>query len=214
MQSARMTRCLPLAAIGSFHAHIYVEGAAQRATALALREQIGERFRVALGRVHDVPVGPHARPMYQAAFDAETFGNFVPWLMLNRQGLVVFVHPNTRNERRDHPVHALWMGEVQEIVGPEHLSDDIDAEVQREPNTQPTLAPQASGLRVAQRVVHRHDRRQDRAHVARKRRAGESHHRGGQHKTAGDLRLLAEEIGHLPRRVLQLGERIGGMGAQ
>ncbi|HEX4509914.1 MAG TPA: DOPA 4,5-dioxygenase family protein, partial [Burkholderiaceae bacterium] len=68
-----MTTLLPLSAIGSFHAHIYFEGAAQRATAMALREQIGERFRVTLGRVHDVPVGPHARPMYQAAFDAATF---------------------------------------------------------------------------------------------------------------------------------------------
>ena len=131
----------PLAAIGSFHAHVYFDGPAQRETALALREQIGARFTVTLGRVHDRLVGPHARAMYQVAFDVALFGNFVPWLMLNRQGLTVLVHPNTRDERRDHLVHALWMGEVLDIVGPEHLAADMDAEPPPPPNTQATIAP-------------------------------------------------------------------------
>jgi aromatic ring-cleaving dioxygenase len=141
--SGRMTTPSPqpLAGIASFHAHVYFADAAQRATALALREQIGARFAVTLGRVHDRLVGPHARAMYQVAFDVATFGNFVPWLMLNRQGLTVLVHPNTRNERADHLVHALWMGEVLEIVGPEHLAADTEAELPPPPNTQPTIAP-------------------------------------------------------------------------
>ena len=140
VQNGRMTTpTLPLAAIGSFHAHVYFEGAAQREIAMTLREQIGARFSVTLGRVHDRLVGPHARAMYQVAFDVPTFGNIVPWLMLNRQGLTVLVHPNTRDERRDHLVHALWMGEVLEIVGPEHLAEDLDAETAPPANTQPTI---------------------------------------------------------------------------
>ena len=130
----------PLAGIASFHAHVYFADAAQRETALALREQIGARFAVTLGRMHDRLVGPHARAMYQVAFDVATFGNFVPWLMLNRQGLTVLVHPNTRNERADHLVHALWMGEVLDIVGAEHLGADVEAELPLAPNTQPTIA--------------------------------------------------------------------------
>ena len=131
----------PLAAIGSFHAHIYFDGAAQRETAIALREQIGDRFGVTLGRVHDRLVGPHARSMYQVAFDVPTFGNFVPWLMLNRQGLTVLVHPNTRDTRRDHLTHALWMGEVLDIVDPEMLGIDEELEFAPPSNTAPTLAP-------------------------------------------------------------------------
>jgi len=131
----------PLAAIASFHAHIYFDGPAQREAALALREQIGQRFAVALGRVHDQPIGPHARAMYQVAFDVASFGKIVPWLMLNRQGLTVLVHTNTRNERADHLSHALWMGEVLHIVGPEHLAADMDAEGPRPTNTVPTLEP-------------------------------------------------------------------------
>ena len=129
----------PLAAVASFHAHVYFDGPAQREAALALREQIAQRFAVALGRVHDVPIGPHARAMYQVAFDVQSFGKIVPWLMLNRQGLTVLVHTNTRNERADHLSHALWMGEVLAIVGPEHLATDMDAEGPRPPNTTPTV---------------------------------------------------------------------------
>jgi DOPA 4,5-dioxygenase len=135
------TAPLPLAAIGSFHAHIYFDGDAQRDAALALREQIAQRFSVTLGRVHDRLVGPHARAMYQVAFDTASFGNFVPWLMLNRQGLTVLVHPNTRDTRRDHLVHALWMGEVLPIVGAERLGTDDEVELAPSPNTAPTLAP-------------------------------------------------------------------------
>ncbi len=130
-----------LDSIASFHAHIYFDGPAERERAMALRERIGERFAVTLGRVHDRLVGPHSCPMYQVAFDAPTFGNFVPWLMLNRQGLTVLVHPNTRNTRRDHLVHGLWMGEVLDIVGPERLGIDDEVEFAPAANTQPTLDP-------------------------------------------------------------------------
>ena len=131
----------PLAAIASYHAHVYFDGPAQREAALALREQIGQRFSVAMGRVHDVPIGPHARAMYQVAFDVASFGKIVPWLMLNRRGLTVLVHTNTRNERADHLSHALWMGEVLAIVRPEQLAEDMDAEGPRPTNTTPSLEP-------------------------------------------------------------------------
>ncbi len=126
-----------LAAIASWHAHIYFDGDAERETALALRAQIAERFAVALGRVHDRAIGPHPGPMYQVAFDVASFDRVVPWLMLNRRGLTVFVHPNTRDERRDHLVHALWMGRVLEIDG-SRLETDHEPEAALPPNTTPT----------------------------------------------------------------------------
>ena len=45
---------------------------ARRGVAEALRQRIGERFVVQLGRWHDVPVGPHTAAMYQVAFDARS----------------------------------------------------------------------------------------------------------------------------------------------
>jgi DOPA 4,5-dioxygenase len=75
-----------------------------------VREWIGERFLVQLGRVHDRPVGPHGVPMYQVAFTPDVFAELIPWLMLNRLGLSVLIHPNTGRARDDHLVHALWLG--------------------------------------------------------------------------------------------------------
>jgi DOPA 4,5-dioxygenase len=93
----------------SYHAHVYYD-AATRGTAEALRQRIGERFVVQLGRWHDVPVGPHTAAMYQVAFATEVFASLVPWLMLQRDGLTVLVHPNTLAPRDDHLRHALWLG--------------------------------------------------------------------------------------------------------
>lgn len=131
-----------LARIHSYHAHVYYDPARTRDAAEALRSRIGERFLVQLGRWHDVPVGPHTAAMYQVAFGTELFAAFVPWLMLNRDGLDVLVHPNTRAPRDDHLRHALWLGRalaLKEEALP--LQADAAAEPPVVPNTQPGLAP-------------------------------------------------------------------------
>ena len=97
--------------IPSYHAHVYYDDAS-RTTAAWLREAIAERFEVRLGRWRDEPVGPHPEPMYQVAFDAAIFADIVPWLMLNRRGLTVFVHPETGDDLADHRNHATWMGRM------------------------------------------------------------------------------------------------------
>ena len=131
----------PVSDIASYHVHVYFDGPEQRAQALTLREQVAARFNVSLGTVHDGQVGPHAKPMYQISFAVELFDRLVPWLMLNRHGLSVLVHPNTGRERDDHLVHALWLGERLPIVNTQMLSESTQAEGPREPNTRPTLSP-------------------------------------------------------------------------
>ena len=49
--------------------------------------------------------------MYQVAFAVNQFDRIVPYLMLNRDGLDVLVHPETGDDLIDHRDYAVWLGE-------------------------------------------------------------------------------------------------------
>jgi DOPA 4,5-dioxygenase len=55
--------------------------------------------------------------MFQVAFTPDMLQAILPWLMVNRGGLVVLVHPETGRPRDDHLLHAAWMGEVLPLDG-------------------------------------------------------------------------------------------------
>ena len=99
------------AQIESWHAHVYFD-AATRDAAWSLREVIAAELgdRVALGRFHEKPVGPHPMWSYQLEFAPTEFAQVLGWLVLNRGGLDVFVHPNTGDALRDHRDGPLWLG--------------------------------------------------------------------------------------------------------
>ncbi|MEH2167976.1 MAG: DOPA 4,5-dioxygenase family protein [Nostoc sp.] len=100
--------------IVGFHAHVYFDPAI-RDVAARVREGLGARFDVRLGRWFYRPIGPHPKAMYQVAFLPNQFDKVVPWLMLNREGLDILVHPETGNAVADHAVHSLWLGEKLDL---------------------------------------------------------------------------------------------------
>lgn len=126
--------------IPSYHAHVYFRTQAEREKAEILRAQIAERFVVRLGRWHDVPVGPHTAPMFQVAFLAGIFSEFIPWLMLNHAGLPILLHPNTGRPRDDHVRYPFWFAEILAIKG-ETLPEISDEALEMEPNTTPQSKP-------------------------------------------------------------------------
>ena len=96
--------------ISGYHAHLYYDPQT-RPIAERLRTAIAEGFPWArIGNWHDEPVGPHPVAMYQVAFAVEEFPHIVPWLMLNREGLDILVHPQTDDSVADHTRFALWLG--------------------------------------------------------------------------------------------------------
>lgn len=97
-----------------FHAHIYYDPVT-RDTAARVRAGLSARFDVQLGRWHDEPVGPHPKSMYQVVFSPNQFGEVVQWLMLNREGLNVLVHPQTGDHVVDHLNSSLWLGEKLQL---------------------------------------------------------------------------------------------------
>ena len=101
------------AIITDYHAHIYYDPATTRDQAARLRERVAAAFPEAvIGRWHDELVGPHLKSMYQVAFPRTLLASFLPWLMLNRDGLIVLVHPETGDDVADHSAHAAWLGAV------------------------------------------------------------------------------------------------------
>jgi len=105
-----MPRTIDAQKIHGYHAHIYYDAKSRRIAA-GLRKKIEQAFKVEMGRWRDEPVGPHPQAMYQVKFKPREFARIVPWLMLNRAGLDVLVHPETGDDYIDHATNALWLGE-------------------------------------------------------------------------------------------------------
>ncbi len=96
--------------ITGWHAHVYFD-AGTKSAARALCEAAAERFGVAMGRIHDNPVGPHPMGSCQLSVAPEVFGEIIPWLALNRGELTVFAHAESGEHLADHTRHVLWLGE-------------------------------------------------------------------------------------------------------
>jgi DOPA 4,5-dioxygenase len=92
-----------------FHAHIYYN-TETKPVAEKLRGIIAEKFNTEVGMLSDEPRGPHPIAQFVAIFEVPEFQNIVPWLMLNREGLDVLVHPLTESSYDDHSKNALWLG--------------------------------------------------------------------------------------------------------
>ena len=101
--------------IYGYHAHIYYRDEGERAKAAELRKILSANPDIRMGRWRDEPVGPHPISMYQAAFSVNQFPIIVPWLMLNRNGLTVLVHPETDDGVVDHRDNPLWLGEKLDL---------------------------------------------------------------------------------------------------
>jgi DOPA 4,5-dioxygenase len=105
------TQAIDTARITDYHIHVYYD-AESRDRAALLREWIETRFPVRMGSWHDRPVGPHVQGMYQVAFMPDVFPSLVPFVMMNRMGLTILLHPQSGRPRDDHTINATWMGEV------------------------------------------------------------------------------------------------------
>src|SRR5262245_57227456 len=113
---ARIARAKNPARITHYHAHIYYDPSSTRGRAERLRERVGRAFpQATLGRWHDELVGPHPQSMYQIAFPSPLLASLLPWLMLNRDGLTILLHPETGDAYTDHTAHAAWLGGILKL---------------------------------------------------------------------------------------------------
>jgi aromatic ring-cleaving dioxygenase len=95
--------------IDGYHAHVYYD-AETRSLAEQLRETIAATHGVEVRALSDEPIGPHPVSQFRFTFTTAQFDTIVPWLMFNRQGLDVLVHPLTDSSYDDHSRYAVWLG--------------------------------------------------------------------------------------------------------
>jgi len=95
--------------VKGYHAHVYYN-ADTKPVAARLREALVAKFNLEPGAFSDEPRGPHPISQFNVIFEAPEFQHIVPWLMLNREGLDVLVHPLTESSYDDHSKNALWLG--------------------------------------------------------------------------------------------------------
>jgi len=98
-----------------YHAHIYYDPTRTRAVAERVCAAIDEKFPVEIDRFRDTPVGPHPIANVLVIFKPDQFEHVVPYLMLNRDGLDVLVHPLTKDAVEDHSSFAIWRGNPLEL---------------------------------------------------------------------------------------------------
>ena len=95
--------------INGYHAHVYFDAkSVEQARELCLAAS--EKFGVLMGRVHEKPVGPHPMWSCQLLASPDQFSDLLPWLALNRNGLIIFTHPETGDQLVDHRDHGIWLG--------------------------------------------------------------------------------------------------------
>ncbi|NRA87996.1 MAG: DOPA 4,5-dioxygenase family protein [Rhizobiales bacterium] len=100
--------------IKGYHVHVYFdENSVEQARILC--ETAAKMLNIKMGRMHEKNVGPH--PMWSCllAVSPTQFSELLPWLALNRNGLIVFSHPETGDDLADHTNHAIWLGTGLEI---------------------------------------------------------------------------------------------------
>lgn len=95
--------------IDCYHAHVYYDAETLEA-ARALCEACVARFGVRMGTLHQRPVGPHPDWSCQLTVPVAQIGELIGFLALNRNGLNIFVHPETGEELLDHRDRAIWIG--------------------------------------------------------------------------------------------------------
>ena len=100
--------------IHNFHAHVYFDADSYE-QAEELCQRAGELFNLRVGEMLDRPVGPLPMWSRQLLFTPDLFGDVIPWLALNRNGLIIFIHPTTGDDLKDHTDHPMWMGKMCEL---------------------------------------------------------------------------------------------------
>ncbi|KAI1287481.1 Dopa 4,5-dioxygenase [Halotydeus destructor] len=105
-----------------FHTYYFLYNEQIKEEARSLRESVIAQVRngnlgaCLVGRFHNATIGPHPAGQWQLCCPQAFMPNAFKFYMQNRGNLSILLHPLTVNERKDHSVRAMWLGEQWPIL--------------------------------------------------------------------------------------------------
>ena len=98
--------------ITGYHVHVYFHDAESRAKVISFRQTMQQTFQIEYSPIFEEPEfnDPHQRAGFFAELPAAEFGAVVPWVMLNQNGMNMFIHPITGDHIADHRDFPMWLG--------------------------------------------------------------------------------------------------------
>ena len=92
----------------NYHAHIYWKSVEEKNIALSTRIYL-EKQGCILGRIWDIPKGPHPLPMFQVKYNSSNQKKIEEYL--KKTNLTILLHEDIgENHVRDHTEGARWIG--------------------------------------------------------------------------------------------------------
>ncbi len=93
----------------NYHAHIYWKTSEEKNIALSLRIYLEEQG-CSLGKIWDLPKGPHPLPMFQVKYNSGNQKKVEEYL--KKTGLTILLHEDIGEDHvRDHTEGARWIGQ-------------------------------------------------------------------------------------------------------
>ena len=94
----------------NYHAHVYWKNQAEREIAISLRESL-HNLGCPLGRVFDIPIGPHPLAMYQVIYNSSNSELVENLLTTKSGGISILLHEDTGDDIHDHTDGVRWIGD-------------------------------------------------------------------------------------------------------
>ena len=96
--------------IKTYHFHIYFEELGSPALD-KMTAKLKQKSGIAIGRVHNRPIGPHPIGSCQISVPKEMFEEILQFFLRERDGLTIFIHPLSGDDYVDHTDHVIWIGD-------------------------------------------------------------------------------------------------------
>ncbi len=105
----------PQPVIAGYHSHVYFDAHTFEQAESLCKAAAAQFPELIMGRMHQRPVGPHPDWSCQLSYPRDLLNDVLPWLAVHRDGLVIFTHPLSGDDLRDHRDYAIWMGAVRPL---------------------------------------------------------------------------------------------------